>query len=475
MLPLRYQGHPFQVPATAIAEFFKHNRLMLPLFALAAPISLHFLLSASAGLIDNMLVARVGEEALAIAGAATRYFWLALIIINGVCVGVSVLLNRAYGEGKVAKFKAYSAVGGAYVLITTVALCTAISLFASSLAGFLLVNELASRVETVHYFRLMSVLLSVSALSLFLDNYLYVLGHQIMAVKSYMVEVVVNGVVSYWLAFGVFGLPELGLMGPICSSIGVRSVRTLFVFGVLKRSSWVGGRKPTRRLAVQCFQTTFPVVMTNATWIIGLFIVQWAIAALGTIALVGLSLYLVLEMFLLSAMSGVNEALAIRVGRLSSKKRPHLIRAYTQAAVTICSLLSVGVLVLCLVLASQLPSVFPGLSADTYDSLKMLMYVLAFGVILRSYVALFNAGVLRAIGDVTFCFRVEAITLWLVMLPILLGAISLGTLPLYFIFLVALTDDVVKLMVFIVRYQRSMRPEYIDSFLEVDQSGKQVY
>ena len=72
---------------------------------LAWPISLQSILVTMLGMTDIMMVAHLGDGAVASVGIANRIQFVVLIILSGLATGVGILSAQYYGAGKIARIR----------------------------------------------------------------------------------------------------------------------------------------------------------------------------------------------------------------------------------------------------------------------------------------------------------------------------------------------------------------------------------
>ena len=73
-------------------------------------------------------------------------------------------------------------------------------------------------------------------------------------------------------------------------------------------------------------------------------------------------------------------------------------------------------------------------------------------MVFYSYSMLYLSGILRAGGDVMFCMVVELLIMWIVGIPLTYISINVFHLSVYYVYIVARIDDLIKLYPCIRRY-----------------------
>ena len=77
---------------------FKDKQFIRKLWILALPITIQSFITSSLNLIDNLMVGRLGEEAIAAVGLANQYIFIFNLCITGVNAGASVFMAQFWGK-----------------------------------------------------------------------------------------------------------------------------------------------------------------------------------------------------------------------------------------------------------------------------------------------------------------------------------------------------------------------------------------
>ena len=75
------------------------NDFYKKLIKIAAPIAVQGIISSSLGLVDNIMVGRLGEEALAAVGIAMQIFFVQYLFVFGFVSGCGTFVAQFYGAG----------------------------------------------------------------------------------------------------------------------------------------------------------------------------------------------------------------------------------------------------------------------------------------------------------------------------------------------------------------------------------------
>src|SRR5512143_1532249 len=182
-----------------------------PMFALAWPVAAAELGWMAMGLVDTMLVGRVGAEAIGAVSIGSHLFFAIAITGIGMLLGLDYLVATAHGAGRVADGRR-ALVQGLYLAVLVSVVLTAVLLVIEVNLHHL---GLQPNVAVAARPYLRTLIWSLLPLLLFaaLRRYLQAIGQ----VRPVMVALVsanlINAAAGWLLVFGNWGAPALGAVG----------------------------------------------------------------------------------------------------------------------------------------------------------------------------------------------------------------------------------------------------------------------
>ena len=181
-------------------------------FSLAVPIIGEQLLHTMVVAVDTLLVARLGEEAIAGVGTAVEFIYFIIAILVALEIGTTVLISQAFGAGKLDRvvYLARQSLSWALFLAAPVSI---VGYFAAPhiVGVFGLEPEVAENATT--YLQITAAT-SVFLLITFVCGAIFRgRGDSRTPLLAAVAANLVNIVASYLLIFGELGLPELGVAG----------------------------------------------------------------------------------------------------------------------------------------------------------------------------------------------------------------------------------------------------------------------
>ena len=188
------------------------------LVSLTAPIALQNLITFSLGLIDTLMVSRLGNNEMAAVTAANVPVFLLISIVFGVQSGVGILISQYWGKKDLTSIS--RVIGVAAFLGVSLALIVAVVLFAWPVAIMdLLSNKHHLSLLGAPYLRLIGFSYVFNMLSSIYVNAQRSVENAGFGMKLFGMSTVMNTGLNYLLIFGKCGFPALGVEGAALATL----------------------------------------------------------------------------------------------------------------------------------------------------------------------------------------------------------------------------------------------------------------
>lgn len=289
------------------------GRLWRRVLALALPVVGDNLLQTLLGIVDTMLVARLGAAPLAGVGTALQAVFFLCALLSAIAVGASVLIAQAVGAGerRRASLLATQALGGSIALAAPVSLvgvalaAPSIHLFGVSAA----VSQSGILYTQITMAASLPLIVSIVAAALLRGA-----GDTRTPLLVTLLSNGLNAVLAYGLIFGQLGLPALGVAGSAWGAVIGRSVGAILLVGLLLRGRGPlsilghGDWRPQLGIWRAVLRLGLPAATEEILLTVGFAALTMIVAHLGTSALAAQRL--ALNVMLLSFMPGFGCAVA---------------------------------------------------------------------------------------------------------------------------------------------------------------------
>lgn len=257
---------------------------------LAWPVIGENLLQTMLGIVDTLLVARLGAEAIAGVGTGLQMTFFLISALASVTIGASILVAHAAGARNIAGASHL----GKQALTWGVLISVPLALLSVLLAGplialFGLTPEVAVIAED--YWRIVAGSSTLLILMLAAGAVLRGAGDSRSPMLATLLANVINAGAAYLLIFGHLGLPALGAAGSAWAASLGRLIGAAVLIGLLLRGRGVlslrggDGWRPNLTVARRIFALGLPAAIEQILITLSFLTLTVVVASLGTAAL----------------------------------------------------------------------------------------------------------------------------------------------------------------------------------------------
>ena len=399
------------------------------LVSLTAPIALQNLITFSLGLIDTLMVSRLGNNEMAAVTAANVPVFLLISIVFGVQSGVGILISQYWGKKDLPSIS--RVIGVAALLGVSLALIVAVVLFAWPVAIMdLLSNKHHLSLLGAPYLRLIGFSYVFNMLSSIYVSAQRSVENAGFGMKLFGMSTVLNTGLNYLLIFGKCGFPALGVEGAALATLLSRVAEFLVCLICALRSKLIpldlrALLRPGWEMLRRFVKYASPVLVNELFWGLGNSLLT-VILGHTTVSVAFLAANGVmgnLNRLFLVVCFGLGAATAVMVGKAIGEGQSHdelMALAKTLSWVTILVGAVLAVIALVLVPLLFQPVIFP--LFELYDlsaHLATTLAVTGFACIpLHAYSISAVTGILRAGGDVLWSTALDLAPQWVLALPL---------------------------------------------------------
>jgi len=438
---------------------------------LAWPISLQSILVTMLSMTDIMMVAHLGDSAVASVGLGNRVQFVVLIIMSGLASGVGILSAQYFGAGKINHIRQVIVMTLVIAVVTLIPVVLLNAYFADQVIHLATDDYEVISTGASYLWITMPSLFFVSVVMIF-ENALRGMGQVKFPMILSIAAIFCNIVLNYWLINGGFGVEPLGVLGAGWATSISRLIHVgLLVLCLAKIKHVVF---PTRVKLVdfnnsqdwqKLLALVWPMMISFGVWSLGTFFYQLIYGQIGTQELAVMSLLAPIEGLLIAFFFGFSSACSILVGQRLG--RNEFVEAWSIARTYAISAPIVTFFLAALMLQFEyyLFKPFTNLSEETLTLAHDVFVFIIFGSCLKVFNMTMAMGILRAGGDNKYCMFIDISGMWLLGIPLTFLAAFYFSLPLYWVVLVAYSEEVCKAFMFVFRIKSKhwMRNLTIDS------------
>jgi putative MATE family efflux protein len=378
--------------------------------------ALHTLL----GIVDTILVARLGNEAVAGVGAGTQWLFLFVSVMFGLSTGSIVLIARSIGArdpaaaNRAARQSILFGAGGGLIFT-----------FLGFVGADVSMALLGAQGEVAHigasYLRILSFGGVLTSVGLVFGSVLRAAGDTRTPMLATVVANVVNAVVAYVLIYGHLGLPAMGADGSAWGLNAGRVVAFAILALVLARGRGMlkldlSGWTPDPALLARIIRFGAPTALEQMIMMTSFMAFAWIAIQLGTVAFA--TQRITFNAITIAFMPAFGFAIAATTltGQSLGARRPDLAERTAWVAFRLAALWLGAMALVYFFAGEQLLRVFtsdPDVLEVGVPSLRVIALatpVWSLGMVL--------SGALRGAGDTRFPLLVTTVTGWAIRVPV---------------------------------------------------------
>ena len=430
-------------------KFFDDKDFFSTFLRLWTPIASQQLIFALLNFISTMMVGQLGETSVAAFSLAGQIIWLLQLFMFGIGSGAAIFVAQYWGKRDVSNIRRVLGISlviglfgaGIFSIIALVFPAQALAVYSSDPAVISLGSD---------YLRI----LGLGFLTIPITNNFTVALRSAGNVRAPVVISIVAwtgcAVITYALIFGQFGMPALGIHGSAIGSTIVRVIECVALLAFTYSTRSVAAARLSELLAfdrpfiVNVVKTMLPVVANEILWSTGISLYSLIYGRIGTESVAAVSIAASVENLAFVPFIGIANSAAIMIGNRIGADEEH--KAMTYAKQFFAMNLALGVLIgTAIFFCAETILGFYQIDPTTREFARNIMVIMALALSIKVSNMLLIVGVLRAGGDSRVSALIDVSPLWLVGLPAAtLGAFVFG-LPVYWVYLLTITDEACKL------------------------------
>ena len=443
-------------PIQAILDFYRDPEYFTNLRRLALPIIAQQFMFSALNMAGVVFVGQKGETAVAAVGLANQVAFLLNLVHFGIVSGAAMFTAQFWGKRDIPNLRRVLG------LCLTLALSTGLlfmllSQFFPTQILKIYSDDPAVIAAGTNYLRIFGWSFFFYAITF---SYAYVMrstgdvktptyiGAGALALSTFL---------SYAFIFGKFGLPELGIEGVALGTLIARGLEcaTLLGFVYLRGSPVAASLKELFSFDAaflgRVIKPMLPVILNELFWSLGITTYNVIYGHISTDAIATMNIIGTIDQVAFVIFIGISNATAVLVGNRIGSGQEH--EAYLYAGRSL-GLGAVGGLLMGVVLALvkgptlTLYNVPPAVIEDA----SRVLTIISLFMWIRINNMTIVVGVLRAGGDTRFSLFLDGFIIWLVGVPLAALGAFVFHLPVYFVYLCAMSEETTKWILGINRY-----------------------
>ncbi|ENM5750573.1 MATE family efflux transporter [Vibrio mimicus] len=422
------------------------------LLQIGLPVSMQSMLFSLLGVVDIFMVSQLGESATAAVGVGNRIFFFNLIVIVGASGAVSVLAAQYFGAGNLDGVRRTLAQSWMMAIVLTLPFALIYTLMPETIVT-LVADEPQYVAQATDYLWVTGISLFCTALVVPLEGALRSIGEAKLPTRVSIFAIIVNAILNALLIFGLFGFPELGVLGAGLGTTLSRLFQTALLFVLVKRryahllpnrNHWQ--ESVQRRHRQRYLTVAWPMLIHDSAWAAGLLVYNVIVGQLGVSELAIISLLAPIESVLISAFLGFAVAASIILGNeIGAQNYQRVENTAWWYVITSCSL-ALLLALLCMAAKPLLAWVISHSPLENHQLALNVCLVMAFGMVFKVFNMVGIGGVLKSGGDIRYSIFIDLFGQWAVGIPLAyLTGIVWGW-PLHWVLMIIWLEELVKMV-----------------------------
>jgi MATE family multidrug resistance protein len=387
---------------------------------LAYPIVLTQISITTMGVVDSVIVGRLGPTQLGAVGLSGAWAWTLGSFFVGTSMGVQTFVAQHHGAGRARECGAWSWQGLASIVPLTLFASLVIGLGAGQIVEWIAPSEAMAPLAT-GYLRARSIGIVGITAAVSLSSFFRGIGDTRTPLYATLVANAVNLFLDFGLVFGLYGFPKLGVVGAgLATSISewlyFLILAVLFLGPTIDRQFDTRVRRPVWSEIKRLWRMGIPIGGQWTLEMLSFAIFTTLVARMGDTAIAASHAFVQLLSLSFMQATGIATAAATLVGRyIGAGQLEYADRSY-RSAIVLGAILGAIIAVLFVAVPDSLIGVF---SKDP-DVLAFARPLLVIGALYQflDVVCIVTDGALRGAGDTRWPFVVRCILSWAVFLPV---------------------------------------------------------
>jgi len=425
---------------------------------ISIPIALQNLITFSVSMADTVMVGRLGEINLSATAIANHLQFILMILIFGVGGGASVISSQYYGKKDIDSIHKVMAI--MYRLCILIGI---VFVFIAILIPYQFMNIYTTDkkviLQGIKYLRIISISYIFYAITNCTISVLRSVKTVRISLVVYSISLIVNIFFNWVLIFGKFGISPMGIQGAAIATVMSRltefTITLIFIIYFEKKINLkLKELKNLDKEIIRVFKkASTPIILNELFWAIGSTMISIIVGRMGTEVVAGNSINNVTNQFATLFIFGLSSASSVIIGNTIGKGDYEKVKEYANTICILSFIMGILSAIVILILRPIIVNLY-NVSDYTKSIAKQIMISTAILSVFKSVSSNIMMGVLRGGGDNKFVFISEMIFMWLVSIPLGFLSAFVLKLPVFIVFLIIKSDEVLKAITGVFRVLR---------------------
>jgi putative MATE family efflux protein len=432
------------IPLFADKDFYRN------LFTIALPIMFQNLINALVNMLDTVMIGRLGTVEIAAVGMGNQIFFLYTLTLFGVCSGGSIFTAQFWGRRDIPGLRKNTGFCMALSLLAASLFTLGAAVFPERLIGIYTRDPAVILTGTVYLKTLAPAFIPVG-ISTVLVLTLRSVEKVRLAMVSTLIALSLNGILNYFLIFGIGPFPALGVRGASIATVIARFTELAILLSVsyARRYPPAGTLREMTAFTLSYVQRYFriclPVILNEIIWSTGITVQNIIFGRTHTGAIAAFNITNTVSQLTWTVFMGLGNGVAVLIGKKIGERNEKTARDYASRIARFSPLVSLGAILILYPLSRALPLVFK-VDQEVFTLINLMFIILCCSYPFRAFNMAMVVGICRAGGDTLFCVLYDVVIMWVIALPLAAAASFIFHAPVWLIFLCINIEEPVKML-----------------------------
>ncbi|WP_024614266.1 MATE family efflux transporter [Clostridium sp. Ade.TY] len=428
----------------------KDKKFIKTMLILALPITFQSFITSSLNLVDNLMIGKLGEDAIAAVGLANQYFFIFMLALTGINAGASVFMAQYWGKKDLKNIKSVLGLDILVGIGATVLFGLGAIFFSENIMS-ILSNDSSVIKFGASYLKIVSISYIFTNLTMAFSSVLRSTQQPNIPMYASLIGVLSNAFLNWLFIFGNLGMPELGVNGAALATVLARGIEMIFIISVvyIKKNKVASSFKEltnfNKMFVKKYFNTATPTILNELVWSFGMTAFSIAYAQIGTSAVATMQIATTLNNMFMVLCIGLATAASIMIGNKIGADEEDVALDYSKKIGIISPIIGLIIGLSIVFLAPLIVAPFNVTDKTYIDTLRVL-YIMAVFCPIRFFNIVMIIGIFRGGGDTKYSMLVQAGTVWGFAVPIAFIGATILNLPVTAVYFLICLEEIVKII-----------------------------
>jgi putative MATE family efflux protein len=437
-------------------DLYRDREFFSRLYKIALPITLQNFIISSLNMVAVIMIGQLGDAPVAALALANQIFFLLTLVLFGITSGAAIFTAQLWGKKDIHNIRKVLGISTALALLGSLAFF-GIAELAPNFAINVYSNDPVVIAMGGAYLRIFGWSFLFVAVTFSYSAVLRSIGDVKKPLLVTIASLTFNTILSYLLIFGKLGLPVMGMTGAAIAILLSRALECglLLWLTYSSRSPAAASLKELLAIdlhfAIKILKPVLPVALNELIWALGITTYDVIYAHIGTEAIAAINIAGTVDNLAFVIFFSISNACAVIVGNQIGAEEEQ--QAFRSGLRTISLTLAGSILVggLIVISASPILSMYK-VTPDVIDHAYKILLIIALFLFVRATNTVFFVGIFRSGGDIRFAFIIDAGIIWIVGVPLAFLGAFVFQLPVYWVYLLVMADELTKWFISISRF-----------------------